>query len=402
MAAILLEREPVRNVAVRADATPKERQRRGFTLIEVVVVISIILIIAAIAIPTALNAVKKGNETKAYNEITQIGMALDAFKQQYGMYPPSRIRLREGTKYSTADAFDMHSVQMLRTIWPDIGVQTAAANDPVDLTSPARVNDDQLFEWFREPGTNDTVLDYELEGDECLVFFLGGIAERRTAPSGGFYYVLHGFSKRPQNPSGIATSSAATGARTNQFYVFDAGRLVVRTVTAPAVTPATTANVSPDFGVTTDPRPPKLPSYTAINSLNTPYAYFSSYKGRGYRPDDMNFPTATPNGTEPSISFQITWPRISTNPDANHSTSPAPNPYTTTPSAPVTDTEIIKAFKPDSYQLISAGPDGLFGAGGQLPPADASFATDLGAVDNISNVGDGKTIGDFAKSLLNR
>ncbi len=91
------------------------------------------------------------------------------------------------------------------------------------------------FEWFAE-GTTTT---YELEGDECLVFFLGGIAQ-----ISGSDIVLHGFAHRPENPSGVPSSAIPDSQkRTQAFYTFDAGRLFVRTGTNVETLPTSEAEV---------------------------------------------------------------------------------------------------------------------------------------------------------------
>lgn len=63
--------------------------RRGFTLIELLVVISIMAILAALTL-LVLNSVKGPQYTKvAEAELAQIACALDEYKAQYGVFPPS-------------------------------------------------------------------------------------------------------------------------------------------------------------------------------------------------------------------------------------------------------------------------------------------------------------------------
>jgi type II secretion system protein G len=61
----------------------------GFTLIELLVVISIILILAAIAMPHLLDALLLAKVTRAQADLTTLGNALEAYRTDFPDYPKS-------------------------------------------------------------------------------------------------------------------------------------------------------------------------------------------------------------------------------------------------------------------------------------------------------------------------
>ena len=60
----------------------------GFTLVEVLVVIVIIGILSAIAIPAITNAIATGKTTKMRMEISALEQAIERYRDKYGDYPP--------------------------------------------------------------------------------------------------------------------------------------------------------------------------------------------------------------------------------------------------------------------------------------------------------------------------
>ncbi|MBZ5641051.1 MAG: prepilin-type N-terminal cleavage/methylation domain-containing protein, partial [Acidobacteriia bacterium] len=56
-----------------------KRNNRGFTLIELLIVVAIIGIIAAIAIPNLLNAIDRGKQKRTMADIRSIGTAVESY-----------------------------------------------------------------------------------------------------------------------------------------------------------------------------------------------------------------------------------------------------------------------------------------------------------------------------------
>ncbi len=61
--------------------------RRGFTLVELLVVIVIIAALAGLTAPMVIRQRKKADQTEAVNNARQIGIALFEFETEYGTFP---------------------------------------------------------------------------------------------------------------------------------------------------------------------------------------------------------------------------------------------------------------------------------------------------------------------------
>lgn len=264
--------------------TPRtHRPRAGFTLLELLVVISIIAVLTALTSAGVMRAREAGTRTQAFHEITQLELAIAEFQTKMKVdYIPSQLKLCDSwSSYSTTNQLDIDSQTWLRTCWPHLG---------------ATVN------WNGNGSTTDVVT---LRGDQVLVFALGGINQQ-------------GFSTNAANPAAAFTTGSQ---RVGPFYTFPANRLV-------------------------DVNGNGYPSFKDAWGKNV-YAYFSTYaKLHGYNR----------YGSTDCTALGI-------------------NPYIQSGSGATT-----KYWNEKGVQIISAGKDGLFGNGGQWPPADAD------EYDNQSNL----------------
>jgi len=64
-----------------------KRDSRGFTLIELLIVVAIIGIIAAIAIPNLLNAIDRGKQKRTMADMRSIGTAVESYAVDNNVYP---------------------------------------------------------------------------------------------------------------------------------------------------------------------------------------------------------------------------------------------------------------------------------------------------------------------------
>src|SRR4051812_37967231 len=64
------------------------RNHRGFTLVEIMVVVMIISLLAAIAVPAAARIQRKARVTAVINDFRVFAAAFDAYSHQTGTWPP--------------------------------------------------------------------------------------------------------------------------------------------------------------------------------------------------------------------------------------------------------------------------------------------------------------------------
>jgi general secretion pathway protein G len=323
--------------------SPRPR-RAGFTLVEILVVIVIIGILAGLLLPAITGALGRANNAAVSAEITLLANALAAFKDKYGDYPPSRMILRENGDYTVvADSYpdltrfsgdadlstsdhNQRSVEKLRKFWPRLRLNTAGVSYD-----------------FNGDGDSSDVL--YLDGAECLVFFLGGI---RSSSGVG----VVGFAKNPVRPF--------VGDNTDPSLVV----------------PGTSNRDTPLFDFKTD-RLTDLDGdgmYEYIDALNVqqgeqrPYAYFSAYGSNGYDPNDVNYGWDTdPTGGFSPVrrSFRVTFkPKLSDGSPTSMVMSAAPNPYTSSLPVNASTTVPVTFINANTYQIISAGRDRMYGIGG--------------------------------------
>jgi general secretion pathway protein G len=67
--------------------TMMNRDSKGFTLIELLIVVAIIGIIAAIAIPNLLNAIDRGKQKRTMADMRSIGTAVESYAVDNNIYP---------------------------------------------------------------------------------------------------------------------------------------------------------------------------------------------------------------------------------------------------------------------------------------------------------------------------
>ena len=341
-------------------------RRRGFTMVELLVVILIIAILMALLLPAVFAAVRAANDARVSAEEQNIQTALADFKNKYGEYPPSRIILwnltagtttgastygSSGTAVATGDIdvgdLNKRTVRAMRKYWP-----RAAAYFPTSGTAGVSI----IWSSSASAGTNGYVI---LQGHECLVFFLGGMPQAVGTSVGG--WGMTGFNRDPANPF----STSVTANRNPPLFEFAPQRLV-----------DTDGDGFPSY---IDP----LSQPTPVSQAR-PYAYFSAYGNNGYDPNDDNSGAAEQDDSGAALSRPF-YVSFAISAGTRVATSAPPNPYTVGDADPSGSVTNIQWANPQTFQIVSAGRDGLWGLGGPYDGSSTGNRLPVGFPNDPSN-----------------
>jgi prepilin-type N-terminal cleavage/methylation domain-containing protein len=117
-------------------------KRAGFTLVEIMIVVAIIALLAAIAVPGFLRARKRSQASKVLNDLRLISSAMDQYAIEAGKKSSDPIDVTDWTKYikkgtqlevTGADLFgELYGLQTVDSLPHVSTVTKGALSDVVD------------------------------------------------------------------------------------------------------------------------------------------------------------------------------------------------------------------------------------------------------------------------------
>ncbi len=300
---------------------PQHRATSGFTLVEILVVIVIIGILMAIAIPAISNALRNAKTTAQRLEINALDQAVKAYEAKYSDYPPD----------GSSEAVMMRH---MRKLFPRMG-------EP-DLSLMPKLVDDSTT---NTPGNFSPVA---MDRAEALVFFLGGFSKNIQNPltgPGGPIALIPG---RTSGSTDIGDYQY-NATRDNAFFSFDTERLTINRAsdTSPLLSNDETLlkTVDKPHGGNDI-----LPTYRAVAGDDAPIVYFDSrtYGVVGTANGGGNlyngYYASSVGGVRPYKSDQAIKP-------------PSGSTYGSEAAA----FDAVNFQNPNAFQLISPGTDVFFG-----------------------------------------
>jgi len=165
--------------------------RRGFTLIELMMVISIILLLMALMTPAITEALNMVNVVRTKNTIALIGTGLEAFKQDFGYYPPSSgggaDALYDAVMGPSGDGWPSGG------LWPDGSSAGAEAQKrgPYVKTDPDMERGGRFQDGFR-PSLDILYWRADISGTQASNIFNLADNTEYDAGTDDFYYMICG------------------------------------------------------------------------------------------------------------------------------------------------------------------------------------------------------------------
>lgn len=154
------------------------KRRRGFTLIEMVVVLAVVAILAAILTPTIAKNIQDAKLTRASNETQVIGASIASFYKDLGRWPST-----DGSAATLPDNVDL--------LYGGVGTDPAATTGGADWDDDTATNADTLEHHLVENNPGAAANDYTLRAAGSMIGWNGPYLGEIKADPWGVYYMVN-------------------------------------------------------------------------------------------------------------------------------------------------------------------------------------------------------------------
>lgn len=175
--------------------------RRGFTIVELVIVVSVISILIALLLPAVQSAREVARRTQCTNNLLQIGVAIEGYAASNRVYPPGVVDFlgpvtNEPTGYRFSWAARILPFLEHRNVYNHLNFHLGAFADGNRTATDARL---QVFLCPSTPFTNNMSYagchndaEKPIDADDHGVFFLNSRVARRDLVDGPAFTILAG------------------------------------------------------------------------------------------------------------------------------------------------------------------------------------------------------------------
>lgn len=195
-------------------ASTLERNRiGGFTLLELLIVISIIALLAALTVFGTRKAIETARASSIKMQISQLELALDRYKDKVGEYPPD--------DFTNIDSIRRH----IKRRWPRLNYSASdlSAAGIGDINGDGATDMADAFTTCAYDSSVSGATPDKASFVSPLVFWLGGPLDDNDNPA-GFYL-------QPKDPLGFFDSTVGTaadpGQREEVYFKFPSDTIVV-------------------------------------------------------------------------------------------------------------------------------------------------------------------------------
>ncbi len=134
-------------------------KRKGFTLIELMVVIAIIIILAAVAIPNYLSMTERAKKSRVASDFSAVATALETFRTDWGKYPPITAAEKFGATVTTTPGSFFNELSGTGTCSVNTGLTAAGDQAPIHYMTS------NILKSMINPYSNAAAAEYTYLGD---------------------------------------------------------------------------------------------------------------------------------------------------------------------------------------------------------------------------------------------